>query len=107
MQPIFKEQIKMWSDLGYLLPITEGKYWYDNHFVCAFTPDGRLHKLYKYKVFDDLSIEIKPYAKAPKGWQDCHFETWSETAEREREDANNCPICQSKGKKCSSSISRP
>ena len=85
MQPIFKEQIKMWSDLGYPLPITEGKYWYDNHFVCAFTPDGRLHKLYKYKVFDNLSIEIKPYAKAPKGWQDCHFETWSETAERERE----------------------
>ena len=27
MQPIFKEQIKMWSDLGYSLPISEGIYW--------------------------------------------------------------------------------
>lgn len=85
MQPIFKEQMQMWSDLGYPLPISEGKYWYDNHFVCAFTPNGKLHKLYKYKVFDDLSIEIKPYAKALKGWRDSHFETWYDTVERERE----------------------
>lgn len=26
MQPIFNEQIKMWSDLGYPLPIEEGTY---------------------------------------------------------------------------------
>lgn len=93
MQPIFKEQIQMWSDLGYPLPISEGKYWYDNHFVCAFTPDGRLHKLFKYKVFDDLSIEIKPYAKAPRGWQDSHFETWADTVKRERESTRISTIC--------------
>ena len=61
MQPIFKEMITMWSDLGYPLPITEGKYWLENHFICGFTNDGELHKLYKYKVLDDLSIEITPY----------------------------------------------
>lgn len=61
MQPIFKEMIQMWNDLGYLLPIEEGKYWLENHFVCGFTADGELHKLYKYKVADDLSIEITPY----------------------------------------------
>lgn len=61
MQPIFKEMIQMWNDLGYSLPIEEGKYWLENHFVCGFTADGELHKLYKYKVADDLSIEITPY----------------------------------------------
>lgn len=61
MQPIFKEMIQMWNDLGYPLPIEEGKYWLENHFVCGFTDDGKLHNLYKYKVADDLSIEITPY----------------------------------------------
>ena len=50
MQPIFKEMIQMWSDLGYPLPIEEGKYWLENHFICGFTEDGKLHKLYKSKV---------------------------------------------------------
>ena len=78
MQPIFKELIQMWSDLGYPLPITEGKYWLDNHFVVAFDTGGGKHKLYKYKVFDDLSIEIKPY-------EDCNnipLETWYQTVAR-------------------------
>lgn len=63
MQPIFSEMIKMWSDLGYSLPIQEGTYWLENHFICGFTADGTLHKLYKYKVYDNLSIEITPYRK--------------------------------------------
>ena len=58
MQPIFKEMIEMWANLGYELPIKEGVYWLDNNFIKAFTPDGMLHKLWKYKVFDDLHIEI-------------------------------------------------
>lgn len=41
MQPIFNEQIKMWFDLGYPLPIKEGTYWYDNHFICAFDMGGK------------------------------------------------------------------
>lgn len=61
MQPIYKELIQMWSDNGYTMPIEAGKYWLDNHFICAFTPDGELHKLYKYQVFDDLSIKISDY----------------------------------------------
>lgn len=48
----------MWANLGYELPIKEGVYWLDNNFIKAFTPDGTLHKLWKYKVFDDLHIEI-------------------------------------------------
>ena len=82
MQPIFKEQIKRWSDLGYTLPISEGIYWLDNGIIKAFNKNtGELCNLYKYKVFDDLSIQItehKEYAKSMK----FIFETWEETVER-------------------------
>lgn len=54
MQPIFKEQIQMWKDKGYDIPIQEGMYWLDNGIIKAFTLDGELHNLYKYKVNDDL-----------------------------------------------------
>lgn len=85
MQPIFNEQIKMWSDLGYPLPIEEGTYWYDNHFICAFDMGGVRHKLYRYKVFDDLSIEIKPYEKCK---DEVVFETWNQTVSRMSEEIN-------------------
>ena len=58
MQPIFKEQIQMWSDLGFDITIKEGYCWLDNGIIKAFTPDGQIHKLYKYKVNDDLTINI-------------------------------------------------
>lgn len=82
MQPIFKEQIQMWADMGYQLPITEGKYWYDNHFICAFKPDGTVVKLYKYKVFDDLSIEITQYKDNKMRFLDTEFEMWDDTVKR-------------------------
>lgn len=40
MQPIFKELIQMWSDLNCPLPIEEGRFWLDNHFVIAFDNTG-------------------------------------------------------------------
>lgn len=82
MQPIFKEMIKMWSDLGYDLPIEEGKYWLENHFICGFTPDGELHRLYKYKVLSDLSIEITPHKKQNNNTLSSNFETWEQTIKR-------------------------
>ena len=51
----------MWEDMGYKLPLQEGKFWLENNFIQAFTSDGEMHKLYKYKVFKHLSIEITPY----------------------------------------------
>lgn len=81
MLPIYSDLLKMWSDLGYDLPIKDGKYWLENNFIQAFTRDGILRKLYKYKVFDDLHIEITPYVNKTK-YLDSDFETWQETAER-------------------------
>lgn len=84
MQPIFTEFINFMKDKGYNVPITEGTYWLDNGFIKAYTPDGVLHKLYKYKVFDDLSISVTKY----KEYIDADFETWTETAERLSDDIN-------------------
>ena len=76
----------MWSDNGYTMPIEAGKYWLDNHFIWAFTPDGELHKLYKYQVFDDLSIKISDYqSKKPNKTRflsSDDFETWWQTVDR-------------------------
>lgn len=81
MQPIFTEFINFMKDKGYDIPITEGTYWLDNGFIKAFTPDGVLHKLYKYRVFEDLSISVTKY----KEYIEAKFETWSDTVNRERE----------------------
>lgn len=81
MLPIYSDLLKMWSDLGYDLPIKEGKYWLENNFIQAFTRDGTLRKLWKYKVFDDLHIEITPYNNKIK-FCEGDFETWEETADR-------------------------
>lgn len=48
----------MWSDFGFNIPISEGRFWLDNGIIKGFTHDGELHKLYKYKVYDDLTISI-------------------------------------------------
>ena len=81
MLPIYNDLLKMWSDLGYDLPIKEGKYWLENNFIQAFTRDGTLRKLWKYKVFDDLHIEITPYHNKIK-FCEGDFETWEETYQR-------------------------
>lgn len=84
MLPIYNDLLKMWSDLDYDLPIKEGKYWLENNFIQAFTRDGTLRKLWKYKVFDDLHIEITPYHNKIK-FCEGDFETWEETVKRNSE----------------------
>ena len=79
MQPIYNEQITMWRDLGFDLPIGGGKYWMNNHFICGFK-DGVLTKLWKYKVLDDLSIVITPLPKVK--FDDADYETWEDTVKR-------------------------
>ena len=71
MLPIFSELLKMWADLGYELPIEEGRFWLENNFVVGYKPDGNLVKLYKYKVDDDLNISLKPYDDKMKSLISC------------------------------------
>lgn len=68
----------MWSDLGFNIPITEGFYWLDRGIIRAFSSDGILHRLYKYKVNDDLTINITKH----KEYCDFNPESWEETYKR-------------------------
>lgn len=87
MTPIFNELISMWSDKGFDIPISEGKYWLENNFIQAFTHDGTLVKLWKYKVTDGLEISLTPYKSRGKQhrYNDSDFETWQETLQRNAE----------------------
>ena len=80
MQPIYNELIKMWSDLGYDIPISEGTFWLDNGIIKAFTADGVLHKLYKYKVNDDLTIQITKHKNSKNN--KLVFEFWNDTVQK-------------------------
>lgn len=68
----------MWCDLGFDIPITEGFYWLDRGIVKAFSSNGVLHKLYKCKVNDDLTINITKH----KEHYDFYPESWEETYQR-------------------------
>ncbi len=81
MLPIYSDLLKMWSDLGYNIPITEGKFWTDNNIIKAFTRDGELHNLYRCRVQDDLQITITKH-KDNKFSNYDDFETWWETIDR-------------------------
>ena len=81
MLPIYSDLLKMWSDLGYNIPITEGKFWTDNNIIKAFTRDGELHNLYRCRVQDDLQITITKH-KDNKFSNYDDFETWWETINR-------------------------
>lgn len=76
----------MWSDFGFNIPILEGRFWLDNGIIKGFTHDGELHKLYKYKVYDDLTISItehKDFKNTIKSsFREDIFETWEETYQR-------------------------
>lgn len=82
MNPIFNEFITFIKDNGFDIPIYEGTFWYDNGFIKAFTHDGNIHKLYKYKVNDDLTLKVTKY----KEYIDAKFETWLDTANRMKHD---------------------
>lgn len=81
MLPIYKELLEMWKNKGYDLPIESGRFWLENNFIQGFTRDGTLTKLYKYKVFDDLHIEITKYHDKTNLCT-ADFETWNETVAR-------------------------
>lgn len=91
MLPIFKEYTKFIKEkCG--LELQEGFYWVDNQIVKGFDKQGNLHKLYRLKVNEDLSMV---YSK-PKGYSNIlqeNLEEWKDTVirnidiltERERE----------------------
>ena len=79
MLPVFSEFISFLNNkLNKKVGVADATCWIDNGFIKAFTSDGKLHKLYKYKVYDDLSISLEKH----KEYIESDFETWDQTIQR-------------------------
>lgn len=102
MNPIFKEYITFLRNTsGEELPdLKEGYFWLDNQIVKAFDKQGNIHKLYRLKVEDNLSISIR-IPKRYSNIKNIEIESWQETINRNREHINEITI-ESKNliKKC-------
>lgn len=84
MNPIFKEYGKFLKDTCGL-ELEEGLYWLDNQIIKCFDYEGNIHKLYRLKINDDLSMTYskpKDYSSITKDL----IEPWKHTAIR------NCSV---------------
>ena len=64
MNPVFKEYAQMLKEKTGL-SLQEGYFWIDNQIVKCFDKEGNVHKLYRIKVEDDLSMS---YTKPKSGY---------------------------------------
>ncbi|MEY8352479.1 phosphoadenosine phosphosulfate reductase family protein [Lachnospiraceae bacterium 54-53] len=65
MNLVFKEYCQFLKDKTGL-ELEEGYYWYDKSIIKAFDKQGNVHKIYRLKVNDDLSMTCT----IPKGYDD-------------------------------------
>lgn len=82
MLPIFKEYIQFLKDKANndnkLDVLSEGFYWLDNSIIKAFDQQGKIHKILRVNINNDLSIAVTTYkAKLP-----VVIESWNETSIR-------------------------
>lgn len=80
MNPIFKEYGKFLKE-SCNLELEEGYYWLDKQIIKCFDKEGKIHKLYRLKVNDDLSMEYS----TPKSYSDIkkeNIECWQDTINR-------------------------
>jgi 3'-phosphoadenosine 5'-phosphosulfate sulfotransferase (PAPS reductase)/FAD synthetase len=76
---VFKEYCQFLKDKTGL-ELNEGYYWYDNSIIKAFDKQGNIHKIYRLKVNDDLSMTYS----IPKGYDDIRsfdLASWEDTIE--------------------------
>ena len=83
MNPIFKEYCKFLEEKAGL-KLEEGYFWLDNQIVKAFDKQGNIHKLYRLKVEDDLSMSYR-VSKGYSNIEDIEIESWQGTVDRNRE----------------------
>ena len=66
MVPVFDAYRRFLNDKCGLV-LQGDKYWRDNTIIKGFTKDGKIHKLYKLKINDDLSMSYEtPYKVVPE-----------------------------------------
>ncbi|HPO11698.1 MAG TPA: hypothetical protein PLM63_03890 [bacterium] len=99
MLPIFKKYREMLKSFNIDLSLySENKLWIDRLIIRGITKEGKIEKICRLKITEELNYEYKFYSKLPK---DENLETYEETysrletsiLEREREFRNikrNC-----------------
>lgn len=63
MNPIFNEYIEFLNDTSKtkIEDLKEGYFWLDKSIIKGFDKNGEIHKFYRVKIEDDLSVDvIKP-----------------------------------------------
>ena len=60
MNPIFNEYIEFLNDTSRtkIACLKEGYFWLDKSIIKCFDKDGNIHKLYRIKIEDDLSVDV-------------------------------------------------
>lgn len=85
---VFKEYIGFLKDKGLPVELEEGYYWLDRQIIKAYDKSGKLHKILKMTVSDDLEISYKIYDNKPfeiESWQDTVKRNISKLSELESE----------------------
>ena len=69
MNPIFNEYIEFLNDTSKTKvdDLREGYFWLDKSIIKGFDKDGNLHKFYRVKIKDDLSVDV---IKPKSGYED-------------------------------------
>ena len=80
MHPIFNDYNLMLKNFNIDLSMyDENKLWIDRLIIRGFDHNGKIHKICRLKVTDDLNYEYKFYSKLPNNE---NLETWEETYQR-------------------------
>ena len=80
INPIFNEYITFLKDNNIDLELQEGYYWLDRQIIKAYDKQGKIHKVARLKIDDQLNITNTLYKK-----ENFEIESWEETVERNAE----------------------
>lgn len=87
MNPIFNEYIQFLNDVSETKVdnLKEGYFWLDKSIIKGFDKNGNIHKFYRVKINDDLSVDI---TKPKSGYDDVEkidLSSWSDLIELNKE----------------------
>lgn len=87
MNPIFDEYIEFLNNTSKtkVSDLKEGYFWLNNAVIKGFDREGNIHKFYRVKVGDDLSVDIVKPKKGYDNIEDVDLISWYELVEMNKE----------------------
>ena len=83
MNPIFKEYIEFLNDTSKtkIDDLKEGYFWLNNSVIKGFDKSGNVHKFYRVKIGDDLSVDVVKPKNGYSNIEDVDLISWYELVE--------------------------